>query len=632
MSKAQKSKGKGKVAGRIAPKQKHDVSALSRQERQAQRAEEQANIYRIAAARAAAQYTRDPQTDPPTEVRQVRPLIDQFNYLMKAGDYQVAMDVLHRPVDARVRHSPITLLRWLFNTIDAQVFLPVVQQVLTPAAAQQLDAQQVTDAFDLFSLVLQARDQHQTMLDYGLRLLPVFEERGEVAAVATVLTIIATAYVNLGQTQTALQYQQQAAELATQQEDWRMQMAAAVRMANLSKRLRQERQEQDYIAEVERIIASGAGNEARLRRTVEAINLYQSVSDQLRTAGYRQQALRLAAHVNLERMDADDLGVVANSFYDIGEYEAALLFYQARVARAEAAGDTALAIRWQERIVETYQQLDRAEDALDAIKRTLTLAEQAGDVEFIHRLLVDVVLGSTALGQNVEAIPYMVRLYPLLERDAERHLKMMVMMLLIDAYEQAGQPAEAEFHRQRLIGLLDSLSLPVRKELLHVAIHQLADDEQYATALAHLPLLADVATRTNDERMLAETNLHFAQTYARTGQYNAAIAALQQVYAYGLPLGDKQGASFLSLVADLQRKLKQYDLAAATYEQALTRAREIHDFSLEPIIFDHMALMYEELGNRAKADEYRRKAIRAQRDADEEAGQHVIRQRFFEVD
>lgn len=259
-------------------------------------------------------------------------------------------------------------------------------------------------------------------------------------------------------------------------------------------------------------------------------------------------------------------------------------YLQSSLARAEQEADRHAAISILNELMGYYRNTSHYPEALDAAARALAEMRELGYEDTVHygTTLLNSATVHRACGNNVEALEQFIAalgIYQINLPDDDYRLAG-VYNNVSSIYEQSGQYADALQSLQKALDIL-SKNEAMREEAAIVRTNQ-------AMLLFKMDHESEAVTELERAMELFRPNGDTPWDWQKPGpQYAAVLAGVGEAYF----------------------RIKKYDEAVAAYEEALDHIDAVFGKNSDyAVICGNCALVYEQLGNTAKADEYKKLA------------------------
>jgi tetratricopeptide (TPR) repeat protein len=599
MSKAKKGKQHNAPKGKQAYEVQQNIAVRLARREQETAAHAEAN--RKIAIQFAAQYALDPHTNPPTNAEQLRPLLRQFEYLIRAGDYSAALAVLDQVVEVKENGSNVSFvdkLYWL-SFIQGSDLLA---QLLVPAAAPQLGLDRMAELLgklNLWSVPLLVSND-TSIVAVNSQMLRLFEQAGHRQGMINALEELVNHYIASSEAQPALDYQQRMMPLVEQSGSRVEIISAIMTLAYIYTMLKRPALAAEQRARIDRMITEASDVQDKLAIIVEVMGSSR-IGDRW-THEYVPMAIELASQVDINSLDYNTALWVA-SFYRGDERNAEAAPYLLRAAdMAEQSGNYSRTYSALSELYELYDDLERGAEAFD----TLLRLERVSEPSLQPSVRLSIIEDGIKLGRWDDVLTYAEQLWEATGQTASGNELTQLLVWLIAIYRGLGREQDAEFYWQRLQGMISGADPGIAKmDLLHHLSHQ-ALEARLPYITLDVSIRLDKLTEENNDPLMRLTALRdratayvmllqpelalttwfeviklaeesdevttVAVTLVNIGQLYEALDRDEQALEYYQRAAQKydengeyeEQAETLELLAMIQDKLHQHDEAAAT--------------------------------------------------------------------
>ncbi len=550
------------------------------------------------AAQSAVQYTLDAHTDPPTSIEQLRPLLRQFEYLIRAGDYSAALAVLDQVVEVTEKGVSISFILKLYqlNFIQGS---DVLAQLLVPTAAPQLGMERMAELvgkLNLWSLPL-LTSSRVDIVAVNSRMLVVFEQAGHRQGMINALDGLVNHYIASHEAQSALDYQLRLMPLVEQSGERVEIISAIMTLAYIYTMLRRPTLAADQRARIERMIAEATDAGDKLTTILEMRGSSRGRDNW--TQAYELMAIELASQVDINSLDYEAVMWIA-SFYRIAERNAEAVPYLVRAAEiAEQSGNDSWLFSTLTQLYKLYVEIEQGNEAFDIMLRL----ERVSAPQLQPSVRQSIIADGIKLGRWDEALAYAEPLWEANGQSGSGPEQTQLLVWLIAIYRGKGQEQDAEFYWQRLQGMINAAETALAKiKLLHHVSHQaLAARLPYITLDTSFKL-DKLAGETNDPLMRLTAMRDQAAAYAMLGQNELAVATWHGV----LNLAEENDE--VTIVTDTLVDIGQLyeawgrdEQALEYYQRAAQQCDENGDYETQTEALELVASIQDKLHQHAEA-------------------------------
>lgn len=340
------------------------------------------------------------------DLSQFQPLLQQFNTLTQAGEYRAALELLKRPLEGGNGEGDPLLSR--LGGFDSGEEQRVLAELLTPAAAAQLEDEEIADLINRMRFSWAISNEQRWLAKVTsvcTRLLPALEQRGSGQALNAALDAIVFAGMRKRQPRAVLEYQQRLVQLAEQAGDRTELIGALQGLSDIYSRMNQPVSAAAQRARVDQMFAAAPVNE-KLKIADDVVGTSNIWSNDAWAESYRQQFTELAPQADLPTLDSNLLAWIAGDYIEDERFAEALPFAERliEVMKQEGAGDDDL-IEPLSDLAYVYEKLGRDEERVPILKQLNAIAptETRDMSEWVVESLVDAL---EKLGRGDEATPY----------------------------------------------------------------------------------------------------------------------------------------------------------------------------------------------------------------------------------
>ncbi len=298
--------------------------------------------HRAAAASYRRQYIAahpDPHTDPPRAMDEVQPLLDAFDQLCAAGDFEdAAIVMIGTTLEYMSGGGWISLNDLLLRWGEFSRLVTLLERIVNAPSNALGDSSHGHVLGNLGIAYLWSGDYQQAIIYYK-RSLAIFEQLGDLQGKGNQLGNLGHGYLSLGEYQQAKDYSQQALIIAEQIGDLQGEGKA---LGNLGIAYREMGEHQQAIAHYH-----------------QALAIFEQIGD-IQDKGRR-------------------IGNLGNVYRDIGEYQQAIGYYQQALNISTQIDDRAGVGRHWNNLGEAYECLKQYREALGCFLKALSIRESLGN-------------------------------------------------------------------------------------------------------------------------------------------------------------------------------------------------------------------------------------------------------------
>jgi tetratricopeptide (TPR) repeat protein/transcriptional regulator with XRE-family HTH domain len=406
--------------------------------------------------------------------------------------------------------------------------------------------------------------------------IPTQEEKSEFGSV---LTLIANAYQHLGQNQRAVEYHQQALEIAKQIGDSQGETISLSNLGCAYDALEKYDQAIKYHQQSLKIAEKIGDHKGQAVSLGGVGNVYQSLGKYEQAIKYHQQSLEIKQQIGDIRGQAASLNGLGLAYQGLGQYQQAIHCYQMSWEFDRQVGNLQGEATVSSNVGNVYHILKNYQQAIECYQQSLKIARQIRNAHTEASSLRNLGNAYFTQGQYQQAIGFYQHSLKITRDLGDRQGKWGSLNGLGNSYSALGQHKQAiECHQQSLEIARDIGAYAEES----VSLGNLADVygslEQYQQAIEYAQKSLEISQRLGACREQEAALGRLGNSYSALGQHKQAIELYQQSLKIAREIGDCRGEALsLNGLGDSYSALGQHEQGIELYQQSLKIAREIGD-------------------------------------------------------
>ena len=418
-------------------------------------------------------------------------------------------------------------------------------------------------------------------------------------------------YSTLGRTEKAINYYQQALDIARETGNRNREGAWLGGLGNIYRTLGQTEKAIEHYQQA-LAIARETGNRGNEGAWLGSLgNIYRTLGQTEKAIEHYQQALAIARETGNRGNEGAWLGNLGNIYRTLGQTGRAIEHYQQALAIARETGNRGNEGAWLGNLGNSYRTLGQTGRAIEHYQQALAIARETGNRGNEGAWLGNLGNSYRTLGQTEKAIEHYQQALAIARETGNRGNEGAWLGNLGDSYRTLGQTEKAIDHYQQALAIARETGDRGREGLQLGGLgNSYATLGQTEKAIEHYQQALAIARETGDRNSEGWRLGGLGDTYRILGQTEKAIEHYQQALAIARETGDRgREGVWLGGLGDSYRILGQTEKAIEHYQQALAIARETGNRGREGVWLGGLGDSYRILGQTEKAIEHYQQAL-----------------------
>lgn len=421
--------------------------------------------YLARAETTAAEYDRDPATNPPKSAVDVRQLLNQYEQLVLAGEYKQAWEALHRTVIIYQEHGirvtigghfsydagdECSLITALFDWQEYNRLVRLLRPLTTVAALTALEPEAAAEALTSLGDAYSYLSQFSNAIRVYNQAVPIFEQLGDNDRQGDVLSYLVRNYAQDERLDDAIATELKFLEVMSRGDEVKRGYVTGLGLLNtLYKQRGQPSNALGVRRQLEGLVGREMVFEAKFWLHDRLATIYRDDDEPEKAAVHLEEVVKLADEAdNYDRqLETFDHLVELND--QNGQPDKAIPYLQAAIALADRNNKYEDGISRRLLLTMHHLMLGEAEAAIAVARERQQLAEAQGNRLDEGRAYMDIGTISSFVGQHEQGIVNHQRALAIIEAEGDAELTAAMHYHLALSYKNAGRYAEAVEHYQR---------------------------------------------------------------------------------------------------------------------------------------------------------------------------------------
>lgn len=520
--------------------------------------------HRAAAAYFRSLYTRDPHTNPPKDVSDIQPLLDTFDQLYIAGEFQQAANVLVGTPMEYLSGGDWVALHDLLSRWGEYIRQLAMDERIVNSPADALEASFRAAATSNLGMVYYSLGKYDQATQYHSQRLALAEQRGDRQGQASSLAGIGNVYLSLGEYRRALAYHTHSLTIKEQLGDEQGQ-------------------------------ANSLGNLGLI---------YSHLDDYNKAIEYHSRSLALDEKLGNQRGQAQTIGNLGNVYCLLGEYDKAIEYHQRALKIAEQLGDRADQASTLGNLAVAYEQMGKYDQAMICNQQARSIFAQLDLTQSVVQVDQNIAsvqqkAGWASTGDDDHA------------RNADNEDRCEYLTRRGRASRKGGDYQQAISYFEQALAIAEQIGNADQKSgLLTKLGNTYSDMDDYERAIDYHKQALTLHEQIGDTRGRGISLGNIGGELGNMGRQGEAVSYFEQSLAIAEQVGDREGQYIrLDNLGNAYDDMGDYSHAISYFERALALAEQIEDLTWQAESLSNIGHTYKALADYPKVIEYHKRAI-----------------------